>query len=116
VATELKKSGHRIRINTDGQANLVHGRNILPELAGIIDTVSVSLNTSDPAQYLNLCRTPFGDQGFMGVCDFLREAPAFIPNVVATAVTVPEIDIEAVRRLAESLGVSFREREYAEVG
>jgi len=116
VAAELKKRGHRIRINTDGQANLVHGRNILPELAGIVDTVSVSLNTADPAQYLQLCRTPFKDEGFKGVCDFLRTAPAYIPTVIATAVTVPGVDIAAVRQLAAALGVSFREREYAEVG
>lgn len=116
VATELKRRGHRIRINTDGQANLVHGRNILPELAGIVDTISVSLNSADPAQYQQLCHSPFKDEAFKGICEFLRAAPAFIPNVIATAVTVPEVDIEAVRQLAESLGVSFREREFAEVG
>jgi TatD DNase family protein len=116
VASELKKSGHQIRINTDGQANLVHGRNILPELAGLIDTLSVSLNSADPAQYQKLCHSPFKDEGFKAICDFLREAPAFIPTVIATAVTVPGVDIEAVRQLATSLGVSFREREYAEVG
>ena len=116
VAAELKKRGHRIRINTDGQANLVHGRNILPELAGIVDTVSVSLNSADPVQYQQLCRSPFKDEGFKGVCDFLRAAPAFIPTVIATAVTLPEVDIEAVKNLASELGVSFREREYAEVG
>ena len=116
VAAELKKRGQRIRINTDGQANLVHGRNILPELAGLVDTVSVSLNSADPAQYQQLCRTPFKEEGFKGVCDFLRLAPAYIPTVIATAVTLPEVDIKAVKRLAAELGVSFREREYAEVG
>ena len=39
-----------------------------------------------------------------------------IPQVVASAVTVPGIDIDACRRLAESLGAEFRVREYAEVG
>lgn len=116
VAAELKKKGHRVRINTDGQANLVHGRNILPELAGIIDTVSVSLNSADPDQYQKLCRSPFKEQGFTGICEFLRQAPAYIPNVIATAVTVKGVDIEAVKKLAAELGVTFREREYAEVG
>lgn len=116
VATELKKSGHNIRINTDGQANLVHGRNILPELAGLIDTVSVSLNSADAEQYQQLCHSPFKGAGFKAICEFLRAAPQYIPNVVATAVTVPGVDIEAVRQLAASLGVSFREREFAEVG
>ena len=116
VARELKQRGIKTRINTDGQANLVHGRNILPELAGLIDTVSVSLNAADSATYQRLCNTPFGDAGFQGVCDFLREAGRYIPEVVATAVTVPGLDIEPIRQLARKLGVKFREREYAEVG
>ncbi len=116
VAAVLKGRGYHIRINTDGQANLVHGRNILPELAGLVDSISVSLNAPDAATYDRLCNTPFGAGGFEGVCAFLREARKHIPQVVASAVTVPGIDIEACRRLAESLGVEFRVREYAEVG
>lgn len=116
VAAALKQTGVRIRINTDGQGNLVHGRNILPELAGLIDTVSVSLNAADAATYARLCNTPFGIAGFDGVCAFLSEARKYIPQVVATAVTIPGLDISDVRRLAESLGVEFRAREYAEVG
>ena len=116
VAAHLKKKGCRIRINTDGQANLVHGRNILPELAGLIDTISVSLNAADVETYQRLCNTPFGRDGFKAVCSFLQEAPRHIPEVIATAVTVPGLDIAVIRKLAESLGVQFREREYAEVG
>ena len=116
VSAALKTRGYRIRINSDGQANLVHGRNILPELEGLVDSISISLNAADAATYGRLCNTPFGEAGFAGVCDFLREAPRYIPEVTATAVTVPGVDIEACRRLAESLGVQFRVREYAEVG
>lgn len=116
VAQQLKQRGLKVRINTDGQANLVHGRNILPELAGLVDVVSVSLNAADPDTYARLCNTPFGKDGFPGVCDFLREARKYIPQVVASAVTLPGLDLEAVRALAGELGVEFREREYAEVG
>jgi TatD DNase family protein len=116
VATELKKRGLRIRINTDGQANLVHGRNILPELAGLVDSISISLNAPDADSYGRICNTPFGAAGFEAVCAFIREAQQHIPQVVASAVTVPGIDIDACRRLAESLGAEFRVREYAEVG
>jgi TatD DNase family protein len=116
VASELKKRGYRIRINTDGQANLVHGRNILTELAGLVDSLSVSLNAPDAGTYDHICNTPFGEAGFEAVCTFIREAQQHIPQVVASAVTVPGIDIDACRRLAESLGAEFRVREYAEVG
>jgi len=116
VAAELKQRGFLIRINTDGQANLVHGRNILPELAGLVDSISVSLNAAVAAQYGELCQTPFGAAGFEAVCEFIRNAKGVIPQVVATVVTVPGVDVEACRRLAESLGAEFRVREYAEVG
>jgi TatD DNase family protein len=116
VAGWLKRQGVRVRINTDGQANLVHGRNVLPELAGLIDAVSVSLNAPDAQTYQHLCRSRFGDEGYAAVKDFLREAIRHIPSVTATAVTIPGIDMEACRRIAQELGVEFREREYAEVG
>jgi TatD DNase family protein len=116
VAGELKKRGYPIRINTDGQANVVHGHNILPELAGLVDSISVSLNAPDSETYEQICNTPFGKDGFEAVCTFIREARQHIPQVVASAVTVPGIDIEACRVLAESLGAEFRVREYAEVG
>ncbi|MFZ2949320.1 MAG: TatD family nuclease-associated radical SAM protein [Desulfuromonadaceae bacterium] len=116
VARELKLRGYRIRINTDGQANLVHGRNILPELAGLVDCISVSLNAPDSATYQKLCLTPFGNDGFKGICDFIREAVNHIPVVIASAVTVPGVDIEACRGLALSLGAEFRVREHQDVG
>lgn len=116
VSAELKKSGYKIRINTDGQANLVHNRNILPELKGLVDCISVSLNAPDALTYGRLCNTPFGDAGFDAVCDFIQQANQFIPKVVATAVTIPGVDIEACRTLAESLGAEFRVREFSEVG
>lgn len=116
VAMELKGRGYRIRINTDGQGNMVHGRNILPELAGLVDSISISLNAPDADTYEQICNTPFGEAGFEAVCEFIREAQQHIPQVVASAVTIPGIDIEACRKLAESLGAEFRVREYAEIG
>jgi TatD family-associated radical SAM protein len=117
VAEELKKKGARIRIDTDGQANLVYGRNILPELKGLVDSISVSLNAENAEKYDRLCRSPFGLQGFQGVIDFIREAKKVIPEVTATVVEMPGVDLEACRRLAEEeLVVKFKRRAYDEVG
>ena len=116
VAGALKQRGYSIRINTDGQANQVHGHDILPELAGLVDSISVSLNAADAATYRQICNTPFGEVGFVSVCDFIKTATTYIPQVIATAVTVPGIDIEACRNLAELLGAEFRAREFTEVG
>ncbi|MCM2263739.1 MAG: TatD family nuclease-associated radical SAM protein [Desulfuromonadales bacterium] len=116
VAAWLKGRGMTVRINTDGQANLVHGRNILPELQGLVDVISVSLNAPDAATYQRICQSACGEAGYAAILEFLREAPKYIPSVTATAVTLPGIDIAACRRLAEGLGVEFRERIFNEVG
>ncbi|PLX82587.1 MAG: radical SAM protein [Desulfuromonas sp.] len=116
LAAWLKERGVRVRVNTDGQANLVHGRNILPELAGLVDAVSVSLNAPDGETYQRWCRSRFGVPAYEAVKEFLRLAGKHIPSVTATAVTLPGLDIEACRSVAKELGVEFREREYNEVG
>ncbi len=117
VAREVKKQGARVRIDTDCQANLVYGRNILPELQGLVDAVSVSLNAESAEKYNRLCRSPFGEEGFRGVLDFLREAKTYIPDVTATVLDMPGMDVPACRSLAEkTLGVKFKLRAYDEVG
>jgi TatD DNase family protein len=117
IAAELKRRGARIRVNTDGLGNLVHGRNVLPELAGRVDALSVSLNAPDAETYARICPNRYGAASFPALLDFLREAPKHVPSVVATAVALPGLDHEAVRRLAESIpGVSFRLRSHDNVG
>lgn len=117
VARALKGRGARIRINTDGLANLVNGRDILPELDGLVDALSVSLNAPDAATYARICPNRYGEASFPALLDFLREAPRHVPSVTATAVALPGLDHDAVRRLAESIpGVSFRLRPFDEVG
>jgi TatD DNase family protein len=117
IAGALKAGGARIRVNTDGLANLVHGRNILPELAGLVDALSVSLNAPDAETYARICPNRYGAASFPALLDFLREAPRHVPSVTATAVALPGLDADAVRRLAESIeGVAFRLRPFAEVG
>ncbi|HKL25352.1 MAG TPA: TatD family nuclease-associated radical SAM protein [Desulfuromonadales bacterium] len=116
VAAWLKQHGVTVRINTDGQANLVHGRNILPELAGLVDAVSVSLNAPNAAQYQEICQSAYGEAAYAAVQQFLKEAGQWIPSVTATAVSLPGVDIAACRQVARQLGVAFRERPYNEVG
>ena len=116
VADWLKQHGIKVRLNTDGQANLVHDRNILPELAGLVDAVSVSLNAPNAAQYQEICQSAYGEAAYEAIKQFLREAGQWIPSVTATAVNLPGVDIDACRAVAHELGVAFRERVYNEVG
>ncbi|RMF86675.1 MAG: radical SAM protein [Nitrospirae bacterium] len=117
VADWLKGQGvARVRLNTDGLANLVHGRDVTPELAGRIDAVSVSLNAQDEATYVRHCAPPL--PGAYAACKaFIRAATAHVPEVVATALEgLPGVDVEACRRIAEGLGARYRRRTYGKVG
>lgn len=106
----------RIRVNTDGLANLVHGRDVIGELAGLVDEISVSLNAPDPTTYARYCRSRYGEAAFHAVCDFLKRAREIIPEVTATVVELPDLDLAACQRLAEALGVGFRVRPLDDVG
>ena len=116
VAAFAREAGLRVRINSNGQGNLIHKRDITGELAGLVDMISISVNTADPAQYQQLCRSRFGDGAYTGMIDFIRKAKAAGLHVVVTAVTVPDVDVEAVGKLADELGVEFRGRKYQELG
>ncbi len=117
VARGLKARGARVRINTNGQARLFLGRDILPEMAGVVDALSVSLNAPDAARYAKICRPDAGEPAYEAVKQFIREARQFVPCVTASIVALPGVDVEACRRIAEEeLGAKFRIRPYNEVG
>lgn len=118
VARRLKAVGvKRIRLDTDGLANLVYGRDVTPELADLIDAISVSLNAADERTYAKLCRPSKDGNLYEAVKDFIRRVRRIVPEVTATVVTVPNLDVEKCRRVAEEeLGVKFRAREYTVLG
>jgi len=116
VAAEVKRRGGRVRIDTNGHANLIHRRNVLPELAGLVDAVSISLNAQNAELYSRISQPQFGIETYEAVKDFIREARKYIPDVTATVVSAPGVDVEACRAIAEGLGAKFRVREYNVVG
>lgn len=118
IAKWLKEkfSGLSIRINTNGQASLICGRDVTPELEGCIDCVSISLNAENAEKYQKLCVSRFGaEAAFKGIQEFAKSAKKYVPEVVFSVVDViSEQEIEACRKIAQDCGVSFRVREYVE--
>ena len=102
----------RIRVNTNGLANAVWGRNVVPEMKGLIDSVHVSLNTADPLQWAAIMRPmdPWKAAGFEKVKEFIREASLLLPEAYATAVEQEGVDLQKFRELAASLGAEPRVR------
>ncbi|MCG6967803.1 MAG: TatD family nuclease-associated radical SAM protein [Chromatiaceae bacterium] len=116
TAGHIRQAGGRVRINTDGLANLVHRRNVLPELATCVDALSVSMNAQDEQVYAQHC-LPALPGSFEAMLDFLTLAPRYIADVSATAIAGLEgVDIAACEAIATRLGVKFRRRELDVVG
>ncbi|MBF0457592.1 MAG: YchF/TatD family DNA exonuclease [Nitrospirae bacterium] len=115
VSRYIKAHGGKVRINTNGLAALIHKRDILPELAGLVDVISISLNAQDASTYQRLSHPPF-DDAYEAVKKFIADAKAFIPEVTATVVDAPGVDIEKCREIALSLGAKFRLRHLDVVG
>ncbi|HTY13974.1 MAG TPA: TatD family nuclease-associated radical SAM protein [Candidatus Omnitrophota bacterium] len=116
VAEAVKKAGKvRVRVDTNGHANLFYDRNVLPELKGLVDFMSISLNAQDEAVYDSICNSFFGKAAFGAVIDFIKEAKKYIPTVEATVVGLPNmIDVDKAKKIADDLGVPFRVRTYYE--
>jgi TatD DNase family protein len=118
----FRAAGISVRLNTNGHACLIHGRDVLPELGEVIDMVSVSLNAPTCRRYLELClphpaalglaAPPAAERFWEAMLDFLTRAPRYIDQVQASVVghALDAQEISACQDLAEELGCGFRVR------
>ena len=111
VARWVKSRGGRTRLDTIGHGSLLHGRDIAPELAGAIDTVSMSLNAPTREQYEKIVRSDWPDRAFDAALDFARSASSNGIKVIMSVVRLPTIDVDQCRLIAEQTGAEFRIRE-----
>ena len=104
-----------IRINTNGLANLIHQRDVVPLLKGRVDTVSISLNAPDEKEYFELTRSQFGLKSFQAMLDFARECKDYVPHVVLSVVDIiGEEKIKKCQKICDDLGVTLRVRPFEE--
>ena len=108
-----EKGARRIRLVTNGLGSRSAGRDILHELRGLFDAVSVSMQAATPEAYAKVCKAQGIENPLASVKEFIRGARLAFPEVEATAVQMPGIDLAACERVArEELGVPFRARPY----
>ncbi len=111
ISKYVKKNGGRTRMNTNGHGNHINKRNIAPEFSGIIDEVSVSINSFNPKQYAELMGLE--SRMFNEMIDFTKRVKNYVEKVVMTIVSIDEVDVEKTRRTVEDkIGVEFRIRPY----
>ena len=104
----------KVRVNTIGLANLIYEKDITPELKGRVNTVSISLNSPDAQEFLEITRSRFGIQSYEALKEFAVLAKKYVSNVVMTVVekVMSEEKIEQCRKICEELGVELRVRPF----
>ena len=115
VAKYIKsKSDIKIRINTNGLADLIWNDETASKLKGLIDSVSVSLNASNKEDYFDLVRPKFGIHSFDAMLKFTKDCTKYVPSVMMTVVDVvtTKEEQELCRKICESVGATFRIRPY----
>jgi TatD DNase family protein len=112
VAKWLKDQNVKVRINTAGLANCYHGKNILKDLEGLVDIISISLNGSNSYEHNDMNKPMFKEKSFDEILNFVLEAKKYMSEVVITAVRFPDFDVSKVEEISKKLGVRFRARPY----
>ncbi len=104
----------KIRVNTNGHANFIYKKNVVPELVGLVDEFSVSLNASNSEEYDELSQPKF-ENAYDEVKKFIKcSADAGIETVasIVDGYKGRRLDVEKCREIAESLGAKLRVREW----
>ena len=120
VAEYIKKTypETKIRVNTNGHANYVYKRNVVPECKGLIDEFSVSLNGSTKEEYNELSQPTF-EGAYDEVKKFIKTCSDEGFSVVASVVEGYKgrhLDLKKCEQIAKDLGAKFRVREWIKNG
>lgn len=104
----------QIRINTNGLGSLINNKDITPLFDGLIDIISISLNTPNADRYLELTRSKFGIGSFQAMLDFAHNCTKYVPEVVMSTVstTITPQEEEQCADLCRQTGATYRIRPF----
>ncbi len=113
-AAYVKEKHHlSIRLNTNGLGNLYHNQNIIPALAEVIDSVSISLNAPTAEKYNAVTRPQFAD-AYPALLEFSSLAKkAFRHTQLSIVDVLPDDEITACQKLADDMGIWLKIRKYS---
>lgn len=113
IGKKLKELyGKKIRLNTNGLGDKINGRATAHLLENAVDTVSVSLNSGNAADY-NAVTRPKWEDSFDAMLKFAEDCKKYVPEVVFTVVDViGEKEINECRVISEKMGIPLRIRSY----
>lgn len=111
VASYLHCIDKTTRINTNGQANLIHKQDVTDIIVTSCDVINVSLNECSAEKYQAHCKSVFGEKAFNAMLEFASLCKEKGGNVVFSVVdSIGERDVNECRKLADKLGIPLRVR------
>ena len=107
-----------IKVNSNGHGNQIHKKNILPELVGLVDEFSISLNASEEKLYNELSQ-PKIPNAYNSTKEFAKISSELGFKTTLTVVSGYKnytVDICECESFAKNINAKFRNREWIENG
>jgi len=105
----------RIRVNSNGHANAIWKTNVAEEFKGLIDSVSISLNSDNEKEYNEICK-PNIENAYETMKDFAISCKNAGMDISMSVVTgfdnIHSINVKNCEKIAKELGAKFRNREF----
>ena len=114
LAVKEKYPNQKIRVNTNGQSDLIHRLDTAPFYKDAFDAVSISLNAPTAEAYARVCLPAFGLSAFDAILNFARRVKDYVPSVAFSVVdeALTDEDITECQKIADACGVKLRVRKY----
>ncbi len=111
VSKFAHENGLKTRINTNGHANRINGKDVTQTIVDNIDTIGISLNDVTKKDYQEICN-PMYEDGFEEMLSFAKLCIEKGGNVIFSVVDViGKAKIEKAQQIADSMGAKLRVRE-----
>ena len=115
VAKEIKRRrpGTKIRINTNGQSDLINKRRTAPDYEGAFDSVSISLNAPTAEGYDKICHSRFGLSSFDAILLFAKDVGSYVSDTVFSVVKefISKEELALCEKIAKEVGVKLKVRD-----
>jgi TatD family-associated radical SAM protein len=104
------------RLNTNGLSDLMYDKDTTPLFEGLIDSISISLNTPSAEKYLELTRNIFGLKSFEAMLTFASNVTKYVKIVVLTTVdtTLTKDEEAKCQEICDRIGADYRIRAWEE--
>jgi TatD family-associated radical SAM protein len=109
LTQHFKKSGKKIRLNTNGLVRLINPTFDITQLSQL-DTISISLNADDAEEYNRVTRPIFGKAAYDEMLNFATEVKVYTKVILSVVNVLDPHRIENCRKIAQNMGVAFRVR------